>query len=592
MNVVDDCNENSMSREDKNTNGNKKGKIKKKLNALWRDDRKYIKRLIIAASASFVLCFTFLFFGPVEITAFSYDSLSFDVMEITPVMAAVSAAVFIILSLMLSVLKGKIFNYAVSGVFSAAICGYIQGNFLNGKLGALTGDTVDWQNQTGKMLAGLVLLFVVFSIPYIVLYFNKKIWYKTVSAVSAVLVIMQSAALITVYSGSNARKPHDYKQYLSTDEMFDFSSEKNTLVFLLDRLDYDFIEEVLENDPDFFSKLDGFTSYTNAISEHARTKPAANFILTACEEGAYQIPQYEYFENSWSSGGKNILKDLNDAGYKVDIYSEINCMFGHGNTANEYVSNISSLRSKLNVFGVIESLLTLSAYRYVPLACKPFFWCYTDEINNGAYLNSTIYEIDETKFDRGIDKFALDEESKYFKFYHFNGPHSPYTLNEDGTRSSVSTSSLEQTKGSFRILFNAFERMKEKGIYKDAGIIITADHGSPVSDKKPLQKANRIGLFYKPPGSEGVPLQTSEAPVSLKNIPATVLKSSGADYSKYGRALDEIGENEEITRTFYKAVVVGNREKDLYVYEIRGNAADFENWVNTKILPIKYPFYG
>lgn len=80
--------------------------------------------------------------------------------------------------------------------------------------------------------------------------------------------------------------------------------------------------------------------------------------------------------------------------------------------------------------------------------------------------------------------------------------------------------------------------------------------------------------------------------MSLKNVPATILKSAGIDYSKYGRALDEIGENEEITRTFYKSVVVNGREEDLYVYEVRGKAADFANWVNTKILPIKYPFYG
>ena len=585
MSEIAGGNGNNKIKNDKNTSGDKNSKFNKKLRALWRDDRRYVKRLIVAASASFVLCFTILFFGPVEITAFSYDSLSFDIMEITPIMAAVAAVAFIVLSLFLSVLRGKIFSYAVSGVLAAAICGYIQGNFLNGKLGALTGDAIDWHNQTGKMFAGLVLLFAISLIPFIILYFDKKAWYSTVSIVSAVIVMMQSVALITIYSGNNVRKPKDYSQYLSTEEMFDFSSEQNTLVFLMDRLDYEFIEEVLEKDLDFFSKLDGFTSYTNAISEHARTKPAANFILTACEEGAYQIPQYEYFEKSWSSGGKNILKDLKDAGYKIDIYSEINCMFGQGNTAGEYVSNVSSIRNKLNVSSVIDSLLTLSAYRYVPLACKPFFWSYTDEINNGAYLNSTIYEIDETAFDRGIENFTLDGDSKYFKFYHFNGSHSPYTLNEDGTRSSGATSSLEQTKGSFQILFNAFEKMKEDGIYKDSGIIITADHGSPVSDKKPLQKATRIGLFYKPPGSEGTPLKTSEAPVSLKNVPAI-------DYSKYGRALDEIGENEEITRTFYKSVVVNGREEDLYVYEVRGKAADFANWVNTKILPIKYPFYG
>lgn len=62
-----------------------------------------------------------------------------------------------------------------------------------------------------------------------------------------------------------------------------YSPEKNTIIFLLDRLDYDYMEQVLETDPDFFAPLDGFTSFTNATSEYARTKPAANFMFTGNE---------------------------------------------------------------------------------------------------------------------------------------------------------------------------------------------------------------------------------------------------------------------------------------------------------------------
>lgn len=187
---------------------------------------------------------------------------------------------------------------------------------------------------------------------------------------------------------------------------------------------------------------------------------------------------------------------------------------------------------------------------------KPFFWTYTDAVNKGAVVRDDMYEIDETIYAQKTESFHLEAKNNQFKFYHFNGSHAPYILKEDGTKvkGDERTSVVEQTKGSFNILYQALQKMKEQGIYKDATIIITADHGDPVDDAKPVQKATRIGLFYKPSGSEGTPLQYSKAPVSLKNLPATFLKSVGADYSKYGRALDEVGEDEVITRHYYKTI--------------------------------------
>lgn len=83
---------------------------------------------------------------------------------------------------------------------------------------------------------------------------------------------MQAVPLVTIYI--NAGSAEDSKEYyLSTEYMETYSPEKNTIVFLLDRLDYDYMEQVLETDPDFFAPLDGFTSFTNATSEYARTKP-------------------------------------------------------------------------------------------------------------------------------------------------------------------------------------------------------------------------------------------------------------------------------------------------------------------------------
>ncbi|MCI8332234.1 MAG: sulfatase-like hydrolase/transferase [Clostridiales bacterium] len=565
---------------------------RKKRKSIWKDSRSYWKRLLISACLWLAVSFTFLFFGPIEITAGSSDSVPFTIWQITPLMAGAAAIVFVIGAFLLPLLRGRVFNYTVCVLFAGLAGGYIQGNFLNGQLGALTGDAVDWSGQTKKMLLNLLVWTCILLVPFVIHFFSRKVWRRVVTFLSAALIVMQTTALVSLYTGA-AREagPETKGWFLSEDGLYTYSSQKNTLLFLLDRLDYDYMEQVMATDPDFFDRLDGFTSYTNAISEHARTMPAANYMLTGSEE-AFMIPKKEFFTKSWENEGHNALRAMHEAGYEVSVFSDIKNIFGDGAAAKEYVSNITTANDKMNKPMLYKNLLTLSAYRYTPLAMKPFFWCYTDEVANSAFIESKRYEIDEAKYAAGFrETTSLTKAAGCFKFYHFMGPHAPYSLQEDGTRSAGGTSLVAQTKGSFQILFDLFDRMKELGIYEDTAIVITADHGDPVYDTEPVQKATRIGLFYKPPGAADEPLVWSEAPVSLKNIPATLLKSMNLDYEAYGRPLDEIGEREEITRTFYKSVVHDGKEKELYIYEINGHAADFNHWVIKEKKEIKYPFY-
>ncbi len=575
--TIDNAGLNQITPESKPENIKTQTQSSKLSKALSIVHRNFGKRLFLSMIITFCACFTFLFFGPVEITAFSQDSLHFTVYNIAPVMAVFALAVCLATSFIISIFKETIHNRIITGVFSFLFCGYIQGNLLSGKMGALDGNPVQWHTQKTEMLLDFFIWFMIFYIFYFLLKTNKNIWTKIIKFVPPALVVMQSVALISIFSGVSVKSMDTNKDYLSTADFTTYSSKKNTLVFVLDRLDYEFIDEVLNDDPDFFNQMDGFTSYTNAISEHARTRPALNFLLTGCEDGLWEKPADEFFDDSWSSK-INLLDDLNSADYKVDIYTEIDNIFGNIGSAVNYVSNYSCNANKLNKKQVIKNLMTLSAYRYAPITMRPFFWCYTDTVNKGIFKDSIVYEVDELQYADKISDFKL-EKNKYFKLYHFNGSHPPYVLNEDGTKDEKGTSSLEQTKGAFNILFSAFRKMKEQGIYKDAAIIITADYGSALSDTDPVQKATTIGLFYKPTGSADTPLETSRAPVSLKNIPATIAKSAGLNTKKYGAALDEVGEDENVTRFFYKGIINDyGTEIMAYKYEINGDASNFNNW--------------
>ena len=134
--------------------------------------------------------------------------------------------------------------------------------------------------------------------------------------------------------------------------------------------------------------------------------------------------------------------------------------------------------------------------------------------------------------------------------------------------------------------------MKALGIYDDATIIITADHGSAVNDTKPLLKATRIGLFYKPAGATGA-LKLSSAPVSTANVAATLIASAGLDKPAYGLPLEQVTAENTPVRYYYKSISDpgGNNETAVCRYRVVGDAADFANWILEAELPVVGKFY-
>lgn len=71
----------------------------------------------------------------------------------------------------------------------------------------------------------------------------------------------------------------------------------------------------------------------------------------------------------------------------------------------------------------------------------------------------------------------------------------------------------EQAKGAFKMVFDYLDELKRLGVYEDATIVITADHGQWPSngDREPMTGPRLTALFVKPAGSAGVPMAYSAA---------------------------------------------------------------------------------
>ena len=132
--------------------------IEKKWKALWADKRSYKKRLVISGAAMLGACFTFLFFGPIEMVAFSSSFLTYSYKDILGVMAIAAVAVCVAGAAVLALIKGKLFNYIVTFISAFTVAGYLQALLLNGSLGSLNGDAIAWDLMKADLFVQISIM--------------------------------------------------------------------------------------------------------------------------------------------------------------------------------------------------------------------------------------------------------------------------------------------------------------------------------------------------------------------------------------------------------------------------------------------------
>ena len=135
---------------------------------------------------------------------------------------------------------------------------------------------------------------------------------------------------------------------------------------------------------------------------------------------------------------------------------------------------------------------------------------------------------------------------------------------------------------SFKIINLYLDQLKELGLYENATIIISGDHGN-ADPSMPMTRAPVAALFVKPSGSAGVPIVTSHAPVTQGDIIPAILESEGIEATgDFGRSLFDVKEDEHRVRICkfddWKEDASGQRNDEVFVFEITGNARDLKNW--------------
>ncbi|MDR0500288.1 MAG: sulfatase-like hydrolase/transferase, partial [Coriobacteriales bacterium] len=386
---------------------------------LW-DTRRFRFRLLLSFLMSLALPFSFIFFGISDMFVVNRSILPYSYLDVLPQIITITLVVFAILFIIFIVLRGRLLDYFLSAALGILLMLYIQGNFMNTNIGQLTGDSINWDWYLDAALLNMLICSLIMIIPFVLRFLSAKLWQGAIIAVPAILIAMQTIALLTSFSATGfAPVSEPQETYLSSAGIYDVSSKKNIVVFVLDRLDERYVEQMLEETPNFFdNQLDGFTRYTNNMSVHSRTFPSVVNMLTG-NDFQFDIPGEDFITKSFASG--TFLPTLRDAGYSTKIYIDKGWTYNNASDLANIADNVAMSQKVVKSDSAMMKLTILSFYRYVPQALKPFFWLSSSTFaEDVSYITeSDPYVVDDFKFYNGLknEKLQVNDADAYADGY-------------------------------------------------------------------------------------------------------------------------------------------------------------------------------
>jgi hypothetical protein len=303
----------------------------------------------------------------------------------------------------------------------------------------------------------------------------------------------------------------------------------------------------------------------------------------------------EFFEEAYNKG--EFLPEIKKMGYTTNLYLNTNTDYSNTDQLVGLADNLEGLIPSFDKKLALKSLLNLSAFRYAPMALKPNLWSDSTEFAKIVEYKSNddqeeAYRVDDVHFYQKLleEKLRVDDDAESsFMFYHFNGAHFPYVYNENVEEDlSGNVLPIQQVKGSFNIIYEYIDQMKELGVYDNTTIVIMADHGVQSDYPNELTTQPCVPAFFiKPADSNARQMKVSNAPVTTENLRATLVEIGGGDFASFGTPLFDVPENSKLVRKYYWRV----GSVALQEFDIIGDANDIRNYTFVREHPLEH-LYG
>ncbi len=532
------------------------------------------------------LVFTFFVTLPTELFVPNQsDFFWFDLWFMVKHMLLAGGIAFLLFELICTLcrrLPGKGYLIALSIFLGVAIALYIQGYYLCMNNEVLVGGEPDWSTHTGSMILNLVIWLAIIAACIAVGLAKPKYLKKACIFAPLLIVVMQCASLASNLITYSSTSYIHMRPFTSDYEEHVCSQNGDAFVFMMDTMDTRLFSRIQKEDPDKVAFLNDFVYYDNTASVYRKTDPSIVSTLTGaiCKN---EEPFYTYCDKAFENNA--FFRTLQENGYTINIYGGPQSVFP--SSVMEQVENLRSVMQEeevyknTNIIAFIKLYIRMVGYRCLPSICQPvmydnYYEAFSDMCSGNYTGENDVKMLTRMREDGG---YTIDNSRSFFKFYMMRGAHVPYAVDRDGNTVTADTyDQYEQCLGSFTILNQFIDELKDKGVYSKTTIIVMADHGDGMI-------CNPI-LLVKYPHEESDTLKVSHAPVSLLDIRATILYGLGLEYEEFGTPVHAWEGVEGRERIFYAYDWMRPTDGNFYLntlteYIVPTDAKDLDNYLKT-----------
>lgn len=263
---------------------------------------------------------------------------------------------------------------------------------------------------------------------------------------------------------------------------FQFSTNKNVLVLIPDTMQANIADAIVRESPEIRKRFNGFIGYPNNIGMHQFTiLGLPGIILGRHYDGT--VSPFDYLDSITESG--SLLADCAAAGDSV--YAVLGAKhYSYSNKLSRKTGTSKPSTAKSAPFHMRQSgtphlnLLDILLFRLAPFKAKAMVLGIRSLGLNGLdadmHYESALYTI--------LANAPASGHRMTLGVFHTNGIHFPLCFDRHGNR--ISTLDMKQDYAAMHeqcyyvldVVANLVDTLKERGLYDNTMIILTADHGS------------------------------------------------------------------------------------------------------------------
>ena len=528
----------------------------------------YVAENELAFHVIFALALTVGLFVPTEIYIKNASQLWFGYNEILKFLIVDTLkyiGALILIYLLLCRIK---LNFAFLKVLLGLLFGiFIQSYIIGLNYGIFDGHGIKWEEYTAAGFFNTSIWLSCFAIPFCLYYFvstNKRENAKKIIKTITFLMVLVQCIVLSI---NLVKKPiqkgsiwdTEHKGVLTFKDIYSVSVKDNIIVFLLDMFDASIFEEIQNKNPEIIGSFQDFTYFPNTTSSYGCTDYSVPEILTGV---FYDIrDRYpDYIKNAWQQ--TQYYKILKNNNYSIALYTNGNYIAKSAPVDNFLIEKVKLDDKTVDQFRDIRN------FRIVPHYFKKIFYFYNPNIHNPSILTADIkpYFFDDRAFFIGAKKgLHITSKNNVFRFYHLNGMHYPFVLDENVEPiSKEKGTAYRQAVGSLKIVGEYLRQMRNHKIYNNATLAVVADHGyQNIVGSRPI-------LLIKQPNSKQDFLKINSKPMTVSALMPTLLsRFKLSDYKRNNNAASYQGQE----RYYYL-----QNENGFSQYKVFADARYEESW--------------